>query len=354
MSFPPMIPALAYDQHSINIQAFLMRDRLESLQQYRNFQAYHQQRLNEAYSYHHLLKVQLSKEICTFDTPLNVKEEHTQSQVSELSMTQQQIPCKAEECEFKTLSTTDTHNSERSQEVDESDLKTQITNMVQFLHTQFGKASKEEIQQHRKLYTNSSHNLIELFDNLTEKYLSAGKCREDMIRFVIRKAIGWLRDSLRDKNNLSSKAASMALCRKYFQTQIDHIRGKNVAMYDQEEVMSFLLPYKKNSRNRTANSCFITEIFASEAFHEDYIEFLGSFDEILEADNAKKNEKLISFLVKCVEEKCIHKVKTFKRLPWLKTWLESTKVLAYELLHNNAWSVTNKKVKTNMTSSKKK
>ena len=47
--------------------------------------------------------------------------------------------------------------------------------MVQFLHTQFGKASKEEVEQHRKLYTSSSHKVIVLFDSLTEKYLFAGK-----------------------------------------------------------------------------------------------------------------------------------------------------------------------------------
>ena len=136
--------------------------------------------------------------------------------------------------------------------------------------------------------------------------------------------------------------------------KFDQIRSNNVDMDDEEEVLSFLLPYKKNSRNRTANSSFITEIFASEAFHQDYIGFLENLDEILEVDNEKKNEKLISFLVKCVEEKCVHKVKTFKRLPWLKTWLESTKVLAYELLDNNAWNVTNKKVKANTRTSVKK
>ena len=209
-------------------------------------------------------------------------------------------------------------------------LRPQVAKMVAYFVNCFGKATSQDVSSERNKYA-SNRGLLELFDALAEKYSKSGKCKEDMIRFVLRKAISSLRNTLKKKHNLSSKAASMMLCKKYFKIESEEILNQ-IDIENEEEILSFLLPYKKNSRNKTANTCFITEIFASEVFRNDYTNYLQSFDSLLEDDNKKKVDRLIEFLTDCVKNNTISKVHKYKRLPWLKSWLDATKVLAYELL----------------------
>ena len=53
------------------------------------------------------------------------------------------------------------------------------------------------------------------------------------------------------------------------------------------------------------NSTFIHEVFSSEAFQRDYIEYLEDLDEILEADNNGKVERLVYFIEECVKKRKI-------------------------------------------------
>jgi len=220
-------------------------------------------------------------------------------------------------------------------------LKGQIVNMLKFALKEFGKGNSERIQAQRNVYL-SNPILLNLFDNLIDKYSSAAKCREDMVRFVLRKAISSLRDSLRAKQNITSKAASIALCKKYFKADTFEQTKKEFGVDDEEDLLNFRLPYKKNSRNKTANSKFMTEIFSSTAFYKDYLEYLNNFENILQHDNKKKFDKFVEFLEDCVNRNAVHEVKKYKRLPWLDQWLETTQVIAHELLDLNTWKNTNK------------
>ena len=215
-------------------------------------------------------------------------------------------------------------------------LKGQIASMVKFALKEFGKGKTEQIEAKRNFYANNKI-LLSLFDTLVDKYASAAKCREDMVRFVLRKAISSLRDSLRAKENITSKAASVALCKKYFKADTFEQTKKEFGVDDEEDLLNFRLPYKKNSRNKTANSQFMTEIFSSPAFYKDYLEYLNNFEHILEHDNKKKLDKFVEFLEDCVNRNAIHEVKKYKRLPWLDQWLETTQVIAHELLDLNTW-----------------
>jgi len=211
------------------------------------------------------------------------------------------------------------------------DLKSYITHMLYFFIENFGKIEEIQYEQEREKY--SFHiNLLALFDALAEKYKLASKCREDMIRYILRKALAYLRDSLKVKQKLTSKAASMVLCQKYFEINSEELTTNNINMEKEEDMLNFLLPYKKNSRNKTANNSFITELFASETFYQDYLNFLSNFEEIVKQDNQRKITKFIDFLVACVQENKIHQIKNFKRLPWLNIWLRTSKIIAHELL----------------------
>ncbi len=60
------------------------------------------------------------------------------------------------------------------------------------------------------------------------------------------------------------------------------------------------------------NSTFIHEVFSSEAFQRDYIDYLEDLDEILEADNNGKVERLVYFIEECVKKRKIQVTKHSK------------------------------------------
>jgi len=211
-----------------------------------------------------------------------------------------------------------------------SPLKTQILHLLSSILKNYTKVSKEELLQQRSQYAHSPL-LQAMFDLIIQKYSSSSKCREDMVRFVFRKAITFLRDSLREKDKLTAKAASVALCQRYFNLNSEEL-AQQIDIQDEDQILAFLLPYKKNSRNKTANSSFITEMFTSEVFHQDYLAYLENLDHILNDDNQKKMDKFVDFLESCANNNTLHKVKNYKRIPWLEAWFESTKSIAHELL----------------------
>jgi len=222
--------------------------------------------------------------------------------------------------------------------------KDQLNHMLDLFINSCGKENEEaQIATFRVQYS-SDKALLSIFDNLLHKYKSSAKSREDIVRFVLRKAMISLRDSVRAKCGLSAKGASLALCRKYFSFRLQELTDHNIDLEDEDQVLNFLLPYKKNSRNKTVNSLFIAEIFASEAFYEDYLQFLEKIDDILEADNKKRSKKLIDFLTVCAEEGNFARIKSFKRPPWLKSWLVSVKAIAHELLNTSKRSEDRKKL----------
>ena len=208
------------------------------------------------------------------------------------------------------------------------DLETQIREMLNYFTHGFHKSNQEEIRQDYQ----ASQSLLQLFDELTKRYTSASRCREDMLRSVLRKALTFLRNRLRNQCIIGARAASIALCKRYFGPRMNEML-ENVNIEDENEILAFLLPYRKNSRNRTANGRFAIEIFSSEEFRKDYVYFLEKLDEIFHQDNQKKIDKFVDFLVGCVRHNSIQKVRTFKRFPWTEDCLASAKVIAYELLN---------------------
>jgi len=222
-------------------------------------------------------------------------------------------------------------------------LRADVVQMLNLFLKDFGKVDNYEVAYQRVRY---SHNkvLLQVFDCLSEKYTLSSKGRDDMIRFILRRAISSMRDNLRNKNKISAKDASMELCKKYF----GPAAGKNPdqgKLENEDEFLNFLLPYKKNSKNKTVNISFIKEIFSSDLFYKDYLVYLDNFDQILEADNLKKIEKFVNFLMACIQEGTFHKIKKYKRLPWLNVWARTTKIIAQELLNSNTWKSVNKRGK---------
>jgi len=221
-----------------------------------------------------------------------------------------------------------------------SELRSSIERIVRFFVENYKNEKNQEYFYERSLYY-SNQTLLNLFDALSEKYSSAKKCREDMNRYVLRKAIIFLKNPPGKKKKINSKIASINFIKKYFQDQYDELtQTKQIS--NQKEAINFFLPYKKESKNKTANTEFTKEAFASETFYQDYLGFLKELDTILEADNKKKFKNFVDFLIVCVKKKTIEKIQTFKRPPWLKIWFNATKIIAYELLSAKNWKNFNK------------
>jgi len=174
-----------------------------------------------------------------------------------------------------------------------------------------------------------------LFDQLTNKFSSASKCREDMIRVVMRKATQFLQKQIQD-TSVKAKDLPKVFCKRYFAEEFE----KHEKLDDEDAIQDMvndLLPYKRGSSNKTVNSDSIKKLFASKNFAQDYEKhFLKNFLIIMDKDNQAKFKKFKEYLVESARENDIETLKkinlnSFKRIPWLKEWVFSAQDLAREL-----------------------
>ena len=210
-------------------------------------------------------------------------------------------------------------------------LRNQLEAMINFILCNVNKNASKDMEEARKLY---SHNpmLLQIYDKLIMKYYSAKKCKEDIVRYILRKVFKLLRASFIKKHKVSNKKASLLVCKKYFSSRFEEMEKAGVNVKNDEELLEFVMPYKKNSKNRTMNTNFVGEIFSSDDFRLEYERFLSQFDDFLKGDNDKKTKKMVDLLVDCIQNNDLTKFNSFNRLPWLKIWLEDTKNIAVSLL----------------------
>ena len=220
-------------------------------------------------------------------------------------------------------------------------LEAQIKYMVQFFVNSFGKVTEIDVQAERKRFGHDQ-NLIKVFDALVAKYTSTTKTREEMIKWVVRRALKSCKQIIRKGEKISPKRVVKNLCEKYFKNPADEVKKE-----EEEEINQAysLLPFRKNSKNKTMNASFITEIFASEEFRRDYQAFLAGFDEITDKDTVKKSSKFTSYLIECVKKDSIKNIAKYKRVPWLNLWVLNTKKVAVELEEGGVETKFLKKIK---------
>jgi len=107
---------------------------------------------------------------------------------------------------------------------------------------------------------------------------------------------------------------------------------------------------RQSSKNDSISAEIIVQAFASEEFSRGFQEYLQTLDRGLELDNNKKIDKFIRFIETSIKRNSVKvpfwalcdcsnlflkDVKKYKRVPWLKIWVEETKRVAYELVYAN-------------------
>jgi hypothetical protein len=219
---------------------------------------------------------------------------------------------------------------------DEILLEAQIKYIVQFFINNFGIASDKDIQKTRAQYLHDKK-LTAVFDALEKKYTAGGKTREEMIKWIVRKIFKSSKDNIKGKNKKSQRKLLEDVCNKYFKgpkisDSFVKKEGKGSQNDDDnDDAVDFLLPFRKNSKNKTMNNNFVNELFQSEAFKRDYQIFLKQFDKTAEEDNTEKIRRFVRVVVECSKKGCFKSVMKYRRVPWLKSWQNKTKSVALEL-----------------------
>jgi hypothetical protein len=214
----------------------------------------------------------------------------------------------------------------------EKNFRAQIRDVLDFVISTVGKISEEELEKAKRKLS-SDKKLTQIFEALVTKYSSSVKTKENIVKYVLRKTFKTMKENLMKEKNMDSKIACGAFVEKYFPESREDLKEKGVNTEDDEELFNALMPFKKNSKNKTMNNNFLVEIFTSDNFKNDYDLFLAGLDDSMFADNYQKIERFTVYIEDCVDKNAYKDIGKFKRLPWLKNWMEKTKETACDLVY---------------------
>jgi len=171
-------------------------------------------------------------------------------------------------------------------------------------------------QEKKKFRKDDKHAYI--FSILVTEYSQRIKTKEEIIKYTMRKCFKFVSEKIMKISSSNNKSSLTALCKRYFKnTKADP---------------DMLLPFREKSKNKTMNSYFLEDLFSSEEFVADYMEFLEHLEEVLVDDNEKRIDNYLKYLQKYLKKDKIDGVEKFKRIPWPRIWLEKTKIISHELL----------------------
>lgn len=226
-------------------------------------------------------------------------------------------------------------------------LEAQIKYMVQFFINNYGIVRMKDIKEERRRYSYSAV-LTKVFDTLATKYSMTTKTREELIKWIIRRVLMTSKQNIKGNKKISQKKLSNIVSQRYFkanksspgsQDEVEGHEDWNESLHDM-----------KPSKNKTINMNFIEEIFGSEEFQQDYDSFIRQFDDIIEKDTKEKMGRFLNFILECVKDDTIGEIMKYKRVPWLKSWVEKACKIALELEDRNLEKKSWKKVKVDESS----
>ncbi|CAD8199378.1 unnamed protein product [Paramecium octaurelia] len=160
--------------------------------------------------------------------------------------------------------------------------------------------------------------LAQTLEILVTKQKQHLKSREELIKFCLRKAFRFIFQKISERNSISK-------------TNLKTARQEFLKIMEQETHIPLVLPFGKNSKNKTMNNDFLKEVFSSQIFQSFYKEFLDHLDDTIQADRKKKINKLQDKIWLSLRENRTTSI-DIKRLPWSLKNTERVKSIALELL----------------------
>ncbi len=215
-------------------------------------------------------------------------------------------------------------------------LKADLKEMIVFIINHHGQIRESDLAKARMKYA-ADPTLLKVFETLYSKFSSTFKTRAEIVKYITRKAFSTIKNNSKRRVDCSSKEACETLCKRYFQTSSEDIQSSGVEIDKRERFLQLLFPYQKNSKNKVQDMELISKLMSSKEFYEDYCLYVKNLDSILEADNNRKIPKFINHIISCIKKNQLDNILKYKRVPWLKTWIENTKGLAKELAYSIQW-----------------
>lgn len=210
-------------------------------------------------------------------------------------------------------------------------LKIRVKNMLTFILDNFGKVKNSDLDDEKAQYADES-TLVELFDALVQRYSSTFKTKDEILKYITRKAFTTIRNNY--KQDTSSKRSGMmsnTLCKRYFRVSSDEVEKLGIDINHRESFLQVLFPYRKNCKNKAKYKDLIERLASSQEFYEDYCNFVKEFMRIMESEKEKKANLFVPFLMDCVKKGNVEEIANYKRIPWLETWIRLAEITAEEI-----------------------
>ncbi|CAD8110137.1 unnamed protein product [Paramecium primaurelia] len=168
------------------------------------------------------------------------------------------------------------------------------------------------------LKNSGQFSLSNVLEILSQKQKQQHKSREELIKFCLRKAFKFIFRKVQEENDKSK--TNLKSAQKIF-----------IEAIEQETKKHIVLPFRKNSKNKTMNSDFLKEIFSSSTFVRYYEQYLSCLDEQIKKDSKKKIAALCNKIQNKISDDKIISFEV-KRLPWSLSNIEKVKIAAKEML----------------------
>jgi len=210
-------------------------------------------------------------------------------------------------------------------------LKFRVKRMLTYLLENFGKVKESDLNNEKARYADEPI-LVELFDALVKRYSSTFKTKDEILKYITRKAFTTIRSNYKqDSNPKRNGMMSNALCKRYFRVSSDEVEKLGIDINHRESFLQVLFPYRKNCKNKARYKDLIERLASSQEFYEDYCTFVHEFMNIMESEKDKKANLFVPFLLDCVRKGNVEEVANYKRIPWLETWIRLAEITAEEI-----------------------
>ncbi|CAD8197378.1 unnamed protein product [Paramecium pentaurelia] len=160
--------------------------------------------------------------------------------------------------------------------------------------------------------------LVKLLEMLAQKQKCQQKSREELVKFCLRKALKFIFQRIQEKYDKTK--TNLKSAQKIF-----------ISMAEKETQTTIMLPFRKNSKNKTMNSDFLKQIFSSKTFVTYYKEFLSCLEQEIQKDSKKKIASLCNKIMNHIQDDKRFEFDV-KRLPWSYSNIEKVKQAAQEML----------------------
>lgn len=214
-------------------------------------------------------------------------------------------------------------------------VKAHLKDIMYYILNNFGTLNVEELLMEKLKYRNDKE-LCVVFDTLLDRYASIVKTRDDMARCLLKKVVKRMKQKMRRENTKSVTNEDNARKRN-FKIFFDEMSGKMEDDLEEEDEDSekFLPSFKRGSKDVRIITGNTISSFSHDELYQGFQEYVENLDYNLDLDNNKKIDRFVKYIEGLMKKNAVKEIKKYKRIPWLKTWIESTKKIAYELANNN-------------------